>query len=207
MNDLELSKLSELVEAKDRVLEHLDELNARLDTFRSLDRPDVIAIIQTLMAMHGMFLREAITWRPANRSLQGSTVPRKRSAPKYRHPVSGLPWAGRGLKPRWLQAELAAGREPSSRKATRASLASRRLSFDRVHGVHGPAPRLEEPHVHPVPKRSTRVELRIARHLEHCKHGKANDRVVRELQSELSTRTSPSSRGALVESAHGCRTP
>ena len=31
--------------------------------------------------------------------------------PKYRHPDTGATWAGRGMAPKWLAAELAKGRK------------------------------------------------------------------------------------------------
>ncbi|OIQ84764.1 H-NS histone family protein [mine drainage metagenome] len=37
---------------------------------------------------------------------KGSTV-----APKYRHPVSGATWSGRGKMPKWLATEVAAGKD------------------------------------------------------------------------------------------------
>lgn len=40
-------------------------------------------------------------------ALKGAKVP-----PKYRDPKSGLTWAGRGAKPRWMQAYIKEGRSP-----------------------------------------------------------------------------------------------
>ncbi|MDP9123698.1 MAG: H-NS histone family protein [Pseudomonadota bacterium] len=34
----------------------------------------------------------------------------KKVQPKYRDPASGATWTGRGLKPKWLQAALDAGK-------------------------------------------------------------------------------------------------
>jgi DNA-binding protein H-NS len=44
---------------------------------------------------------------PAKKSAQkGSKV-----EPKYRHPDTGATWAGRGMAPKWLSAELSKGRK------------------------------------------------------------------------------------------------
>lgn len=44
---------------------------------------------------------------PAKKSSQkGAKV-----EPKYRHPDTGATWAGRGMAPKWLSAELAKGRK------------------------------------------------------------------------------------------------
>ena len=40
-------------------------------------------------------------------ALKGAKVP-----PKYRDPKSGATWAGRGAKPRWMQAYIKEGRAP-----------------------------------------------------------------------------------------------
>jgi DNA-binding protein H-NS len=37
-------------------------------------------------------------------------TPIRRVAPKFRHPRTGATWAGRGLKPRWLVAEMKRGK-------------------------------------------------------------------------------------------------
>ena len=44
---------------------------------------------------------------PKAHALKGAKV-----APKYRDPDSGATWAGRGAKPRWMQAYIKAGRSP-----------------------------------------------------------------------------------------------
>jgi DNA-binding protein H-NS len=37
--------------------------------------------------------------------------PRAKAAPKYRNPITGETWAGRGLQPRWLRKSLEAGHD------------------------------------------------------------------------------------------------
>ena len=51
--------------------------------------------------------------------LVGVVVPRKRAeaAPKFRHPENAdVTWSGRGRKPRWFSAHLAAGKSSDSLK-------------------------------------------------------------------------------------------
>lgn len=45
---------------------------------------------------------------------RGKAHPRKgvKVAPKYRDPKSGATWAGRGARPRWMQAYIKEGRSP-----------------------------------------------------------------------------------------------
>ena len=71
------------------------------------ERAAAIAQIRQLMAQYGLTLAD-LGPRPA-------AAPRKaagsgRVAPKYRHPGTGETWSGRGLQPKWLLAELAAGK-------------------------------------------------------------------------------------------------
>ncbi len=44
---------------------------------------------------------------PAKKSVQKGV----KVEPKYRHPDTGATWAGRGMAPKWLSAELAKGRK------------------------------------------------------------------------------------------------
>ena len=45
---------------------------------------------------------------PKAHALKGAKV-----APKYRDPKTGATWAGRGAKPRWMQAYIKEGRSPA----------------------------------------------------------------------------------------------
>jgi DNA-binding protein H-NS len=76
------------------------------------EKAAAIAQIKGLMAQYGLTLADlgpratAVAPRRANGG--GAKVP-----PKYRDPATGATWSGRGLKPRWLEAALAAGRSIS----------------------------------------------------------------------------------------------
>jgi DNA-binding protein H-NS len=78
-------------------------------------RGDAIAMVKSLMAEYGLTLADVMGPRKAGRpagSGKGGTSGRK-VAPKYRNAATGETWSGRGLKPRWLAAALAAGRSLS----------------------------------------------------------------------------------------------
>lgn len=98
-----LAQKAEL-EAKSRELEKL------LDAARKEDRKAVITQIKTLMEEHGLTVADLGSTsvgngRKATAKKAGSSVP-----PKYRHPQSGQEWSGRGLTPKWLKAEIDAGK-------------------------------------------------------------------------------------------------
>jgi DNA-binding protein H-NS len=43
---------------------------------------------------------------------RGASLKGRKVAPKYRDPDSGATWAGRGARPRWLQAAIKQGKKP-----------------------------------------------------------------------------------------------
>ncbi|MBU6259852.1 MAG: H-NS histone family protein [Burkholderiales bacterium] len=72
-------------------------------------RAEAIAKVRALMAEYGLSL--------ADISGRSAAAPRPRAASKvaakYHDRASGQTWSGRGLKPKWLTAALAAGRSLS----------------------------------------------------------------------------------------------
>jgi DNA-binding protein H-NS len=73
-------------------------------------RSDAIAKVKALMAEYGLTLADIGSKAPA------SPLPKKpagKVAAKYHNPATGDTWSGRGLKPKWLTAALAAGRSLS----------------------------------------------------------------------------------------------
>ena len=72
-------------------------------------RSSAVAQVRALMAEHGLTLADLGARAPtAGRKGGGGKV-----APKFRDPDTGDTWSGRGLKPKWLQAALATGRQLS----------------------------------------------------------------------------------------------
>jgi DNA-binding protein H-NS len=72
-------------------------------------RTDAIAKVKALMAEYGLTATDLAGKAPAAPKAEGS----KKVAAKYRDPASGQSWTGRGLKPKWLQAALASGKQLS----------------------------------------------------------------------------------------------
>jgi DNA-binding protein H-NS len=103
-------------------------LEKKIAQARRAERADAIEQVRALMARYGLTLADLGSTRrparatapvaeaapqPAARAKDAS--PRKarvlgKVMPKYRDPSTGSTWSGRGLKPRWLSAALAAGR-------------------------------------------------------------------------------------------------
>ncbi len=71
-------------------------------------RADAIARVKALMSEYGLTLADVGGKGPAPTSPAKAKV-----AAKYRDAATGNTWSGRGLKPKWLSAALAAGRSLS----------------------------------------------------------------------------------------------
>ena len=80
------------------------QLTAQAEAARKSELAGVIAEIKQKMAEYGITLAD----------LGGKRTHPNKGTPapiKYRHPVTGQTWTGRGKHPRWLAAEIAAGKE------------------------------------------------------------------------------------------------
>lgn len=70
------------------------------------ERAAAIAQVRQLMSQYGLSLADLGARSTAPRTHGASKVP-----PKYRDPVTGSTWSGRGLQPKWLKAALTEGRK------------------------------------------------------------------------------------------------
>lgn len=98
-----MATLKELIAEK-------EELERRIAQTRTSARKDALEQIRTLMAESGLTLQDLAETKAPGRSKGSGKAPSKVAA-KYRNPATGDAWSGRGLKPRWLKAELDAGRK------------------------------------------------------------------------------------------------
>ncbi len=92
------SSLSELIAQKDALERQIREAQAA-------EKADAVARVRKLMSDHGLTAAD-LAAPPARR---GTNVGGK-VEPKYRDPVTGSTWSGRGLKPKWLSAALEIGK-------------------------------------------------------------------------------------------------
>lgn len=102
-----MSNLTDLMAQHEAVLRQAAELERQLQEVRRNQRNEAIAKIKAIMAEHNL--------TPADlggikRSPTAAAGERKTVAAKYRNSETGETWSGRGLKPRWLQNALAAGK-------------------------------------------------------------------------------------------------
>ena len=88
--------------SRDELLKLKKEVQKALDTFQERRKQDALAEMQEVARRHGLDLNEIV----------GGKKKSQIAAPKYRHPENpSLTWAGKGRKPRWLNEEMAAGRD------------------------------------------------------------------------------------------------
>ena len=73
-------------------------------------RTEAVAKVKALMAEYGLTLADIGS---SPKAAPAPTKAASKVAAKYRDPASGSTWSGRGLKPKWLSAALAAGRSIS----------------------------------------------------------------------------------------------
>jgi DNA-binding protein H-NS len=82
------------------LLKQKDELDAQIEALRKAEVSNVISQIRALMAEYQLSVMDIA-------SDSGARAPKTRKsssvAPKYRDPVSGATWSGRGRSPTWLQ--------------------------------------------------------------------------------------------------------
>ncbi|MDP9123240.1 MAG: H-NS histone family protein [Pseudomonadota bacterium] len=91
--------LSELI-AQREALER--QIQAAQDTAKA----GAVAQVRKLMAEHGLTAMDLI----AKSAAKSGTAGVKKVAAKYRDPISGSTWTGRGLKPKWLAAAIQGGK-------------------------------------------------------------------------------------------------
>ena len=91
-------------------------LEKQIASFQREQRGEAIAKIKALMAEYGLTLADignASAARSAPVPKTSATTKTKAAgskvAAKYRNPATGDTWSGRGLKPKWMTAALAAG--------------------------------------------------------------------------------------------------
>ena len=88
-------------------------LEKQIAEARRAARSGAIAQIKSLMAEHGLTLADLGGKSPQPTSHTSKSHKGRKVPAKYRDPVTGTSWSGRGLQPKWLKAALADGRKLS----------------------------------------------------------------------------------------------
>ncbi len=81
-------------------------LERQIRDAQALVKSDAIAQVRKLMSEHGLSSADLLyTPKDKQGAKRGTKV-----QPKYRDPISGLTWSGRGLRPKWLSVALGEGK-------------------------------------------------------------------------------------------------
>lgn len=103
-----MATLQELLAQREALERQIHEVSTK-------ERTEAIEKIRSLMADNGVTMADL--GNRAGRGANGSDVKAPKKAPgskvaaKFRNSDSGETWSGRGLKPKWLTAAIAAGKK------------------------------------------------------------------------------------------------
>jgi len=82
-------------------------LEKQIEEAARSERADAVAKVKSLMAEHGLSMADLGARGPSKSARPGGS----KVAAKYRNSATGDTWSGRGLRPNWLKAALAAGQK------------------------------------------------------------------------------------------------
>lgn len=86
------------------------ELDRQITEAQRAAKSDAIAKVKALMTESGLTIADLQFKGEGSGSRRSSASAGRKVAAKYRNAATGDTWTGRGLKPKWLQAQLAAGK-------------------------------------------------------------------------------------------------
>jgi DNA-binding protein H-NS len=108
-----MSSYQELLAQRAALEKQTAELEKALANARRAERAGVINQIKSLMAEHGLTV-EDLGGKSNSAGKSGgksSANAGRKVAPKFKNAATGETWTGRGLKPKWIQKALAAGKK------------------------------------------------------------------------------------------------
>jgi DNA-binding protein H-NS len=89
------------------LLAQKESLERQIEQTKKQERSEAIAKVRELMSEYGLSLADL----SGKASAKAAAKKGAKVAAKYRNAATGDSWSGRGLKPNWLKAALAAGRK------------------------------------------------------------------------------------------------
>lgn len=104
--------LQELMQQQKQLLAGAQKLQEVINQHRAQEKGVVVHKVRTMIQEYGIVPEELGFAPMGNKARKTSGAKGKAVAPKFRDPLTGATWTGRGLQPKWLQAHIAAGRNP-----------------------------------------------------------------------------------------------
>ena len=74
-------------------------LDAQIEAARKAENAEAIAQVKALVAEHRLTQQDIFGGAKRGRKASGSV------APKYKDPISGATWSGRGKAPKWIEGQ------------------------------------------------------------------------------------------------------
>lgn len=105
-----MTSYQDLLSQRAALEKQAQELEKAISSAKRAERSGVISQIKSLMSEHGLTVDDLGGKSAGRPSKEKSAGTGRKVAPKYRN-VTGETWTGRGLKPKWLQSALAAGKK------------------------------------------------------------------------------------------------
>jgi len=96
------------------LIQQRDALERQIEAARIDQRAQALARIAEIVNVADLTPDQVMASLTGTKRARGRSSPKATTAskvePKYRHPTTGATWTGRGLKPKWLTAELEQGK-------------------------------------------------------------------------------------------------
>lgn len=105
-----MTTLQDLRAQQTALIEQQAALAREIEAQLAAQRSAAIADIKRLMAEHGLTIADVGAGSGKGKKEGASPAKESKVAAKYRDPVTGSTWSGRGLKPKWLSAAIAEGK-------------------------------------------------------------------------------------------------
>ena len=82
------------------LIKQREALEAQIEAARKAEIADAVAQVKALVAAHKLTSQDI--FGGAKRTRKSASDARSTVAPKYRDPVTGATWTGRGKAPKWI---------------------------------------------------------------------------------------------------------
>ncbi|MBK6854850.1 MAG: H-NS histone family protein [Burkholderiales bacterium] len=106
-----MSTLQQLMARRQALEQQQVDLARQIEAAHDAQRDEAIQNVKSLMQDHGLTIDDVLG-SPAHSGGRAAGGGAK-VAPKYRDPITGTTWTGRGLQPRWMRSALASGKTPA----------------------------------------------------------------------------------------------
>lgn len=87
------------------LLQQQEELARKVEEARKRELSDAVGQIRAIVAEYNLLPSDIFSAREMNRTSSPATPAASKVAPKYRNPLTGQTWTGRGKPPKWIDGQ------------------------------------------------------------------------------------------------------